>query len=83
MQATYLMAEVLIRVIHVPLVMEKDKTNIGTEAELFPACIAGNRAATIRVLHLEEAAGNAHSKLEHPGPPTAVTASPGLQVAGP
>lgn len=55
-QATYLTAEVLIRVIHVPLVMEEDKTNIGTEAELFPACIAGNRAATIHVLHLEGAA---------------------------
>lgn len=81
--ATYLTAGVLTQVIQypVPLVMEGGKAKVGTQAGLFPAYIAGNSAAAIHVLHLEDFAGDARSKLKHPGPPTAVTALPSLQVA--
>jgi hypothetical protein len=85
MQATYLRAGVLTRVIQypVPLVMEGGKAKVGTQAKPFLVYIAGNSVATIHALQLEEAAEDAHSELRHPGPPTAVTAvSLGFRLRG-
>lgn len=83
-QVTYLTAGALTQVLHIPCASGDGgrQGKVGTQARLFPAYIAGNSAAIVHVLHLEEVAGDAHSKLRYSGPPTAVTALPGLQVSG-